>query len=204
MDFIFNARRVSTGFFKNCLNNKFLIAFNSSRFLMASIGVSCIRTNSFSRSVSGRPLSELGGRNTYKLFLLPLGYSRMKKGPSPSGGTGISAAIVLLDFVRVNMEAGERRKTIVTVWSSPPRYAWQVVGCRFDLAYFAPIVRRVQIPRGCDIRPRRQCAYLVCRMDHGKKLNSERIHDSTAPWANCGKPVDRRFLTPRLARPFSQ
>jgi hypothetical protein len=27
----------------------------------------------------------------------------MKKGPSPSGGTGMSAAIILLDFVLVNM-----------------------------------------------------------------------------------------------------
>jgi hypothetical protein len=116
MDFIFNARRVSTGFFKNCLNNRFLVACNYSRFLMASIGVSSIRTNSFSRSMSGRPPSEPGGKKTYKLFLLPLGYGRMKKGPSPSGGTGISVAIILLDFVLVNME--EAGVEIPEAWGS--------------------------------------------------------------------------------------
>jgi hypothetical protein len=80
-----------------------------------------------------------GRRNTYKLFLFPLGHGRInkKEGPSPSGGTGMSEAIILLDFVLVNMEAvRERRKTTVTVWSSPPRYVSQVPGYRLDLAWF--------------------------------------------------------------------
>ena len=39
----------------------------------------------------------------------------------------MSEAIILLDFVLVNMESvRERRNTIVTVRGSPPRYAWQV------------------------------------------------------------------------------
>jgi hypothetical protein len=130
------------GFFKNRLNNSFLVAFNSSRFLMALIEVSCIRISSFPKVREGPPS---GGRNTYKLFLFPLGHGRMKKGSSPSGGTGINEAIILLDFVLVNMEAvRERRKTTGAVWSSPPRYAWQVVG---DNSQSSKSEKRTKFPK---------------------------------------------------------
>jgi len=107
MDFIFNARRVSMGFFKNRLNNRFLVPFNSSRFLMASIGVSCIRITPFQKRK--REASFGTGREKYlETVSVTVGSQQNEKGPSPSGGTGI--AIILLDFVLVNMEAAGKRK----------------------------------------------------------------------------------------------
>jgi hypothetical protein len=40
------------------------------------IEVSCIRISSFPKAREGPPS---GGRNTYKLFLFPLGHGKMKK-----------------------------------------------------------------------------------------------------------------------------